>query len=273
MLQYKITLYDSNWNFKKNLIDILQNVVDFGETINTWQWECILRITDDFATQFYNAWDIVEIMIYSEEFTTWLPRYTGILKGLRRNMTSAWQWVELKFAWIFDFLNDIKVTKTYSWALNTVINQIITDSWTQNNITKPTKVLGGSKLKNLVINTTSISYSASDESLFSILVKVCELAWVNFYITQQGNIIQEQTQKILIPAWRKWIELEIDEDWEINVIVDNAKFLKDFKVNYPIKILNIESNLNLDWQIIQQIAFNDFKTTLRLWNALIFKLK
>ena len=219
MLQYKITLYDSNWNFRKNLIDILQNVVDFGETINTWQWECILRITDDFATQFYNVWDIVEILIYSEEFTTWLPRYTWSLRWLRRNMTSDWQWVELKFAWIFDFLNDIKVTKTYSWPLNTIINQILTDSWTQNNITKPTKVLGSSKLKNLVSDTTSVSYAASDESLFSILVKVFELANKKFYITQEWNIIWEQTQKILVPAGKKWIELEIDEDWEINVVV------------------------------------------------------
>jgi hypothetical protein len=36
-----------------------------------------------------------------------------------------------------------------------------------------------------VSDTTSVSYAASDESLFSILVKVFELANKKFYITQE----------------------------------------------------------------------------------------
>ncbi len=272
MLQYKITLYDSNGNFKKNLVNILQNVVDFWETINTWQWECFLRLEEDFATTFYTKWDIVEISIYSEKYPNWLPRYTWLVRWLRRYMNSNWQYIELKIAWIFDFLNDINVTKTYSWPLNEVIDEIIVDMWSENLITNATKILWGIKLKNLVSDTTSVNYTASDENLISILINIFESINKTFFINMKWEIIEEQSEKILIPAWRKWIELEIDEDWEINVVLDNSVFLNNYQVNYPIKILNIESNLNLDWQIIQQIDFNDFKTTLRLWQALIFKI-
>lgn len=270
MLKYRIVCYNKDWWFKKNLVDLVENVIDFWETINTWQWEIILRLNQSFTTDFYLKDDIIEITVYSDNFKSWIPRYTGTISWLRRNLTSDWEWIELKIFWIFDFLNDINVTKTYSWALNTLIDEIITDAWISNNITsKPTKILGSTKLKNLITNTTNVSYNASDDDLFTVLKKLFELAAVNFYINQKWEIVWESSTKLLISSSQKWVQIKIDENLQTEIIVKN-NLIKDYSPNKPIKLLNIDSNYNLDWQVIQGIDYNEIQTRLLLWKALRF---
>lgn len=273
MIEYKATIYNENWWFKANIKDLIENVLDFSESINTWQWELVIKIRESFNSTRFAKWDLVAISLYSDNFKNWLPRYSWILRWVRRVMNNTWQFLELKFYWIFDFLNDIEVSKTYSWPLNEVIDEILTDAWTNNDISEAKSFLGAKKLKNLVSDTTSVNYEASEEDLLQVLISIFESIEKKFFINMKWEIIEESSEVILIPAWRKWVQIEIDEDWETDIIVNNFEYLKNYSVNSPIKILNIEKDFNLNWEVIQEISFNDFETTLRLWQVLRFWLK
>lgn len=270
MLKYKIICYNANWEYKKDITNIVRNVIDFWETINTWQWELILRLNESFITDFYNTGDIIEIFVYSDKFKEWIPRYSWAISWIRRNLTSSWEWIELKIYWIFDFLNDINITKTYTWPLNELIDELIIDSWVSNNITsKPTKILWSTKLKNLITNTSNVSYSASNDDLFTVLKKIFELAQVSFYINQKWEITEESSTKLLIASNKSWVQIQIDEHLQTTIIIKN-NLIKDYSPNKPIKILNIDPRYNLDWEIIQGIDYNEINTTLLLWKALRF---
>jgi len=265
----KITVYDSTW-LPKIVIgeELIWSDIAFSETINTWQWQISLKIKDSFDSSFYTKWDIVELIVFNDTYKNWLHRYSWQVSWLKRQLASDWEFIELVINGIFYFLNDLSITKTYSWSLIDVIDEFIVDIWVNNNLSNETDILWLTLLKNWIISINTVNVDV-DWNMLSALVDIFENAWIDFFIKSDWSIIETAWDDLIITARSEWVEIYIDESLETEIIISN-QLLQDFYPTKTIVLQNVPDSVNLEWEVIKWITYNDTNTTLLLWTLLRF---
>lgn len=271
-MKIDIIYYSSNWTYKwkiKNIKNI--DKIQYNEIINWWQGWFTLELWVNFDNLDYSYWDLVEYVIYNDQYKNWIHKFTWVIKWIKRNINiEEWESITLDIKWLISLLNDYTITKTYSWSLNQVLDTFISDFHSNFNLSEEMIYLWTDILKNTVQNTDNINISV-DWDFYSALEKIF---WDNksFFINKLWEIklISEINDEKVFTMNRNIYEAEIDENWSIDLYI---AWYKDLQVEVwqNIVIENINSQLDLEWKRINEMVFSLDKIFINAWKILNYK--
>lgn len=268
-MEIKIYCYDSNW-LEKGIIQNIKNIenLQFNETINGWQWNFDIQLNERHDNFFYTVWDFIEYVIFDEKYKNWIHKYSWVIKWIEREIWIT-ESITLKVEGLISLLSDYDIARSYSWTLSSVIDSFISDFHSFKNISNNMLYLGNSILKNWVASTTSVSISTS----WSFLNAIQNIFWDTreFFIDKTWTIrlISEITTNQIFTVWQNTNQINIDMDWKINL--DLLDFDYSAEVWQNIILQNINSNLNLSWKKINEIAFSLEKLKINAWIIINYK--
>ena len=124
-------------------------------------------------------------------------------------------------------------------------------------------------LKNWVASTENINITTS----WSFLNAIQNIFWDtrDFSIDKTWTIrlISEITTNQIFTVWQNTNQINIDMDWKINLDLLNFDYSAEVWQN--IILQNINSNLNLSWKKINEIAFSLEKLKINAWKIINYK--
>ena len=298
-MEIKIYCYDSNW-LEKGIIQNIKNIenLQFNETINGWQWNFDIELNEKHDNFFYTVWDFIEYVIFDEKYKNWIHKYTWVIKWIEREIWIT-ESITLKIEGLISLLSDYDFARSYSWTLTSVIDSFISDFHSFKNFDNVLSTwddypsttwdwmgtltwddlnwwtnswmiyLWNNILKNWVASTENINITTS----WSFLNAIQNIFWDtrDFFIDKTWTIklISEITTNQIFTVWKNTNQINIDMDWKINL--DLLDFDYSAEVWQNIILQNINSNLNLSWKKINEIAFSLEKLKINAWKIINYK--
>lgn len=273
-MKVEILYYSSDWTPKWKIENIKNlDKIQYNEIINWGQSWFDLELWVKFDDLSYSYWDLVEYVIYNDDYKKWIHKFTWTITWIKRNINiKNWEYVKLEIKWLVSLLSDdnYSISKTYSWTLTAVIDEFIFDFHSQYNISNEMLYLWTQIFKNSISSTASINV-AVDWNFFKALEKIF---WENreFFINKLWEIIltSEVTETKIFTMNTDIYEAEIDEEWSIDLYIS---WYKDFNLEVWQNIIlqNIKSQLNLEWKKITELVFSLDKILINAWKILNYK--
>ena len=277
-MQIKLNCYDHTWLFKTTIENITNSDdLRFIEEINWWQGDFDIELWLKFDNQDYSVWDLIEYIIYNDDYKNWLHKYSWFVSWIERHLSKEdWQTITLLVSWIKWLLerqdsnwNDLyTVNKTYNWALNTVIDEVITDFHSLYNITNEMDYLWTNILKNTITDTTPVNIPV-DWNIFDSIKEIFESISKDFFIDKSWNIklVSDITKQHTLTLNSNISDITINQDWETTI--ELSDYWYDIEAWSKI-VENVPNFLELENEIIKRVDFDLLTISISLWKVLKF---
>ena len=107
---YSFKKYTHRWDFISEIpLQFIKSTPTFHETINSWQWECVLEISNKVSENFIDFWNLVRI------FYDWRYLYSGFVIRKEFKVSAEWDWYTISLIWVFDALRNYDISKIKSY--------------------------------------------------------------------------------------------------------------------------------------------------------------
>lgn len=211
MFNYKV--YDISWAYKFTInIDTIKNLIKFTGNINSWQWQCTLRLDYKFDnTQIVNT-DVIKI------FKSDVLIYTWIVQDIFRNITNSYEEIELPLLWLGTLGTYILYRDGWSGEFNKTqdpadtikeiidyINATYTGVWLNYDITS------------IEDYWSSVSLDFDYDNCFEALQKCIEITDFWFFIDKDWKVYfqsKPSTATHTLTVWKDIESITYEEDSE-----------------------------------------------------------
>jgi len=229
-----------------------------------------LILNEAFDDTSYTKWDFIELILFNEKYKSWKLKYTWYIYWISRKFNIVdWQEIELKVNWIISLLSEYSISKTYSWTLNSVVNQFIIDFHWQKNTANALDYFWTNILKNWLISPTWSVNVTVNWTFLDALNSI--FTWKDYFLSKDWSIINTDwiTQEQIYTVNTNISNISIDTDNEIDLSLSGVDI--DVEVWHKIYIQNINSSLNLEWLRIKELAFWLEQVDVSLWQIKYYK--
>lgn len=215
MKDFEYKLYDKNWNFIDNILDIISEF-SFSSNIDWWQGDLNIILNKSFIDNTIIKWNFIKVFCYDDNFPNWVLLYTWMVNLVKRIIETWLEQIQITTIWLWSLLNFVYYTNSwlYSFNKNTTISNIIKDIIDSVNSKFNWFSYDNTSIEETFYNVNiSFNYNYWLDSIKKVITKD-----FNFFINANWKVFLKNKNSLtflhLLTIWSDIENLEIEENSE-----------------------------------------------------------